>query len=404
MKNIYIIDEHRSSMINGIGTFLRTLADCLGKIHMNICMIILNSDKKEFSISYVDEIKYIYFPQILSVELMEYPKIISIFLRLHIKDNPENIFCLNHTPCTPFLKILHASHPLSKIVFIIHNQLWTGTFQGDANRFQKFASGRGYDKIKCKQALFFLKTEQEMYNLIDAIVCLSKSTYQLLTDTYQLQKEKLWLIPNGLNQKKRISIHQKQSLRKQLFIDEHEKVILFVGRISKSKGVYELIKAFEHTLLDHRNIRLVIAGTNVNSSEYPTSDRITKITYTGQLNYQTLTKWYQIADIGIIPSYFEQCSYVGIEMMMHELPIIASDGLGVSDMFEDGYNAIIAPIGRRNHPKDFIYNLSKAMNKLLMSDEQSYELRKKSYQRYKTHYTISKMRKSYQKLFDSLSS
>ena len=49
-----------------------------------------------------------------------------------------------------------------------------------------------------------------------------------------------------------------------------------------------------------------------------------KITFTGKLNKEDLYKLYQIADIGVLPSFHEQCSYVAIEMMMYGIPLVAS--------------------------------------------------------------------------------
>ena len=66
--------------------------------------------------------------------------------------------------------------------------------------------------------------------------------------------------------------------------------------------------------------------------------------YIGYLQKNELEKWYQLVDIGVLPSYSEQCSYTGIEMMMYSLPIVASDGFGVRNMFHDGSNACIASI------------------------------------------------------------
>ena len=58
-----------------------------------------------------------------------------------------------------------------------------------------------------------------------------------------------------------------------------------------------------------------------------------------------MEKWYQIADIGVLPSYTEQCSYVGLEMLAHHLPIVASDGFGVRCMFQEQINIRVAHIG-----------------------------------------------------------
>lgn len=44
---------------------------------------------------------------------------------------------------------------------------------------------------------------------------------------------------------------------------------------------------------------------------------------------------YQIVDLGILPSFFEQCSYVAIEMMMFGLPFVAYTMQGgLKDMFQ----------------------------------------------------------------------
>ena len=51
---------------------------------------------------------------------------------------------------------------------------------------------------------------------------------------------------------------------------------------------------------------------------------------------------YSIADLGLFPSRHEQCSYTGIEFLMHGIPVIATSAYGVRDMF-NSKNAIIVP-------------------------------------------------------------
>lgn len=52
----------------------------------------------------------------------------------------------------------------------------------------------------------------------------------------------------------------------------------------------------------------------------------------------TIKELYQISDIGVLPSFVEQCSYVGIEMMMFGLPIVGTTGTGLSEMIDNGVN------------------------------------------------------------------
>ena len=85
---------------------------------------------------------------------------------------------------------------------------------------------------------------------------------------------------------------------------------------------------------------------------------------TGSISRYELKNWYQIADIGILPSYAEQCSYVGLEMMAHKLPVVASDGFGIRCMFNHK-NAEIATIGRRDSIIQFKKGLIDSTLKLL---------------------------------------
>ena len=185
-----------------------------------------------------------------------------------------------------------------------------------------------------------------MMNIADKVVCLSKGTYQILKETCLIDERKLALIPNGLRKHKGIrpgSNEDKERWREQLLIAKDKKIALFVGRTSKEKGFNALLDAIRIAIKSCPDLQLVVAGSPLPSCF--SQEIASVITYTGHIGKQELIRWYQLSDIGIIPSYSEQCSYVGIEMMMYGLPVVASDGLGVRDMFHEGENAAIARIG-----------------------------------------------------------
>lgn len=56
----------------------------------------------------------------------------------------------------------------------------------------------------------------------------------------------------------------------------------------------------------------------------------------GHVDYSRLQELYKSADIGLISSLFEQCSYVALEMMMHGLPVVYSGIEELREVF--GYN------------------------------------------------------------------
>ena len=100
-----------------------------------------------------------------------------------------------------------------------------------------------------------------------------------------------------------------------------------------------MLKAFEIAAEKEKNLKLIIAGEGDFNTCLQYSKRCgNKIIYTAKVDQQELLVLYRIADAGVIPSYHEQCSYVAIEMMMHGLPILVSDGIGLEEMFTDKKN------------------------------------------------------------------
>lgn len=68
------------------------------------------------------------------------------------------------------------------------------------------------------------------------------------------------------------------------------------------------------------------------------------VIWTGLINKEKLYELYTIADMGIMPSFHEQCSYVAIEMMMHGLPIIGSTSTGLYEMIENNITGLHIPV------------------------------------------------------------
>lgn len=406
-KNVYILDEYASSAKNGIGTFMKGYIYCLKEIGANICVIAFNAKCSEFSISFHQGIKYMMFPKFPKGEFINHPDIVDKFFQLHIEDSPENVFCFNHAPCDKLLNAVRQSHPLSKLVFFIHDQLWTAALKGNDKGYRRIILNKDCLEIQneYKHVIAFHEVEKRVYESVDAVVSLSPSTYRLLLDIYSVtSKDKFRLISNGLKRTSSITSIVREKLRKQFCIGNDEKLILYVGRLTELKGINALYKAFDSVVKEYPLARLVIIGqvTEGNLSSL-LSRSLTRITYTGVLNPTEVRKWYQMADIGVIPSYTEQCSYVGIEMMMHGLPIVASDGFGVRDMFKDRENALVAPIEKRTgKAKAFSENLAHALITMLSSAELRKEMGRNARETYLKHYSLTKMKEGYKRLFDAL--
>lgn len=411
MKKVFIIDEHLSSLQNGVGTYQKQLISCLVHKGYSVIFLSFNEDRRYLNAYLSEGVQKIEIPFCHNGEFIKMGSLIFPLLSIYFEDNIENVFVVSHSPCVQFLKSIRQSYPKSKIVFTIHDQGWTAPLLGNVLHFRSIMAKKapkGVDKATLKFVKEYSKAEYAMYKLVDAIVCLSKSTYELVQNTYAISSDKLHYIPNAISPmspEERVNvIGHKGKLKKELGVLSNEKIILYVGRQAKAKGLYELLQAFEQVCDDNLQIRLVIAGEIRDFSEMVrfTPKSVAHIIYTGLIDVEQLKKWYTVADIGILPTYTEQCSYVGLEMMKYIGVVITTDAWGVKDMFQERVNAIVAPLSYDSCT--FVENLKNAIWKgLTLTEQERKRLEVNCQQTLKDKYDIASMQNSYEQLISSLS-
>lgn len=410
MKNIYIFDEYISSQKNGIGTYLQELLHCFKSSGHSICLIIFNADTEEFSIVEEKETKKLLFP-VMKGHFLHHVQVMDKFLRLYIEDDPNNIFFLNHSPCGDLMESLKKIFPLSKIIFTIHDFGWTAPLMGNLKEYSRLVKNKSFYTNESKKVKGDFSNcyeeEKRMYGFADRIICLSPDSYAVLRSVYKLNKKKISFIPNGLRESSIVSKRKNlEEIRISLNIRNDEKILLVIGRPTKQKGIFVLMKAMKLILKTNRNVRLVIIG-DANEQSFreliqAKSSYALSIIFTGLLDKDNIYKWLSVADIGVIPSYFEQCSFVGIEMMMFGLPIVASNGIGVRNMFQDNINGLVAKIGNENQPREYVRNLAKAIVRLLDSPDLCNRLSREARKTYEDRYSIHHMKENYRSLIESL--
>ena len=372
MKHLYITNDHETSSGNGIGTYIRQLIACLSGTDIAIGILVFNSGKDVFDIEEIDGIRHFHFPSFRTKSIQDHSRIIDKFLRLYIPDSQDNIFLINYSPCSLLMKMIRTSHPLSTQIYVIHDMAWTLHLFGDVDRYIRILKQKDR-KYVVERYAYLLETyreEVEMCRYADRVVCLSEDTYCLLETCYSVDRDKLRLIPNALFERTVLwSEEQKMAFRKKMMLPAGEKILLYVGRMTEQKGFMACIDAFKEIVKVYPMCRLAVVGSTSNwdfvrKSCYPV---LSKIHFTGALSPEEVDKWYQISDIGLLPSYTEQCSYVGLEMIAHRLPVVASDGFGVRCMFQKQEYVRVAHVGNINQVDGFKDALVMATLSLLRS-------------------------------------
>ena len=414
MKHIYIIDEYISSKQNGVGTYVRHFAQMFDATDTQVNIISFNAEVKELCISADNGIYRYDIPFCAQGDFLNIGELEFSLLSLYIEDKYNNTFFVNHSPCVDLLRAIRSNFPKSKMVFTIHDQGWTIPLLGNSKCLEELKRNRlvKIEGLNHRVASFVVKycnEEKKMYNIADAIICLSRSTYQLLHDFYGIDYHKLYFIPNCLPKTINIPFIEKNEARKILHLNDSEKVLLYVGRTSKAKGIIELLRVFERICYKIKNVRLVIVGEVHSLEEFtkltPTS--CSQITYTGLISSERLALWYASADIGIIPSYTEQCSYAALEMMHTPGVVVTTDGWGLDEVFNDK-NAIIASIQRKSNEietKQLEENLYSALIKALTLEEPDLDaLKIQCRTLLKNRYNFDNVSLKYKKLLNDITS
>ena len=142
----------------------------------------------------------------------------------------------------------------------------------------------------------------------------------------------------------------REQLRKELGVSERDCVYLFVGRLCRDKGLFDLLAAFTKIRAKHANTVLWVVG--------PDEEGVIALAKELFPEVYRLIKWIgptfsperymQATDVLLLPSYREGFGSVIIEAAACQLPTIAYRIDGVIDAVVDGKTGILVEVGNIN--------------------------------------------------------
>ena len=167
---------------------------------------------------------------------------------------------------------------------------------------------------------------------------------------------------------KKITEDEKIELKNKLNIPIKNKVIIFTGRIVQEKGIKELLLAYKNIVT--KNVTLLIIGsanfgaTTNTKYEKDVSKLISKIKkqiiFTGFIHQTELYKYYNIADIAVMPSLFQDpAPLVCIETQATGTPLIATRVGGIPEYVGKDTAILI------DNDSNLVKNLTKEIDLLL---------------------------------------
>lgn len=135
--------------------------------------------------------------------------------------------------------------------------------------------------------------------------------------------------------------------RQKLGLPVDARTILYVGRLSKQKGLQELCDAFAILAREQSNMKLVFLGSGPYREKILSAARSggleNRIVITGDQGRHEVAEWMRAADLLCLPSYSEGCPNVVIEAIACGCPVVATDVGGTTEIVNQECSILVPP-------------------------------------------------------------
>jgi glycosyltransferase involved in cell wall biosynthesis len=169
-------------------------------------------------------------------------------------------------------------------------------------------------------------------------VCLALALSEAEKGQYKkmgISEDRIRIVPNGIDLSPFACLPSKGSFKKKYGIRDAEKVILYLGRIHRIKGVDLLLDAYSELLERRRDIRLVIAGPDDGfesalrrrARELQLED---KMLFVGALYGRDKIEAFVDAQVYVLPSRYEVFPNTVLEAWACGVPVVVTDVCGIS--------------------------------------------------------------------------
>ena len=309
-----------------------------------------------------------------------------------VNSNFAKVFNIFIAAINKFLKLFHVNfialnYYYLKIYLHLKNKETLMIFEGDYKNSVNF-----FSKKYGKENIYYhvhsqIIDKRDITKDFGHLVSIS----QFIEDDWKLflgnSKIKYHVLKNSINKKKFLKTITKEDyfdLRKKLGLNENDFVIIYCGRIIPEKGVYELVSSLK--TIENSQIKLLIIGSpnfaiksntdylnKVQQLIYSCKDRVK---FTGYIPNNELYKYYQISNLQVVPSMWEEAAgLVAIEGMTSGLPLIVTNSGGLIEYVNQSCAIIV------DRDEKLINNLAENIEMLYNNNSLVDKMKKESLKR-----------------------
>ena len=230
--------------------------------------------------------------------------------------------------------------------------------------------GRGYDLSSWVE-----KTAIEM---ADAVIAVSQESRDDVQRLFDVDPTRVTVIHNGIDFNEYIPSSDNSALLKH-GVDPTVPFVLFVGRITRQKGIIHLVNAIPHILPDAQIVLLAgapdtpeLAAEMESSVARVRRDRANVIWVQEMLDKPSVIQMYSHAAVFCCPSIYEPFGIINLEAMACRTAVVASAVGGIKEVVVDGETGFLVPLKQQTaapfeplDPDRFAQDLADGINRLL---------------------------------------
>lgn len=264
----------------------------------------------------------------------------------------------------------HFGGVLAKILYGIPLVLTTHSLE-PLRPWKREQLGRGYDLSSW--------IERTAIEMADAIVAVSEGTREDVLAHFDVDPAKVKVIYNGINVEQYQPTPETSALVR-YGVDPARPFVLFVGRITRQKGIIHLVNAIQHINPD---VQIVLCAGAPDTQEIAAemeaavervraSGRQDVIWIQEMLSKPDVIQMYTHATVFCCPSIYEPFGIINLEAMACRTAVVASAVGGIKEVVVDGVTGYLVPVQQLDvapfepvDPDKFALDLAAAINKVL---------------------------------------
>ena len=267
--------------------------------------------------------------------------------------------------------------------------------------------GRGYDASS-----WIEKTAIEM---ADALIAVSEETKEDVLKHFNVDEKKVKVIYNGINLQQYITTSESSTLD-EYGIDKTKPYVLFVGRITRQKGIIHLVNAIKYIDPDTQ-IVLCAGAPDTKEIGQEMEDAVNEVQKTRNnviwidkmVTKEEIIQLYSHADVFCCPSIYEPFGIINIEAMACNTAVVASAVGGIKEVVVHEETGILVPVEQQTEapfepvdPDKFAKDLADGVNKVINDKDLRESMAKKGRKRVEDYFDWISIAKQTEELYKSL--